>query len=53
MNRRIFWGGFVILIGTTVLLEAMGLINGNIWKYVWALLLILVGIGIMFPDRGN
>lgn len=51
MNRRIFWGLLVVLIGVIMLLEAAGIVTGNIWRYLWALLLIMIGIGIMFPER--
>lgn len=51
MNRRYFWGGFVVLIGALLFLEAAGLVTGNIWRYMWAVVLVLVGIGIMFPER--
>jgi hypothetical protein len=52
MNRRYFWGGFVVLIGALLFLEAAGLVTGNIWRYMWAVILVLIGIGIMFPERG-
>ena len=51
MDRRIFWGGLVIVIGIVSLLQAAGIIGGNIWAYFWALLLIVVGLGILFPER--
>ncbi len=51
MNRRFFWGGLVLVIGIILLLEALGIISGNIWRYMWAVLLIVIGVGIMFPDR--
>lgn len=51
MNKRIFWGGFVVAIGVILFLEAAGIVSGNIWRYIWAIILILIGIGIMFPER--
>lgn len=51
MNRRFFWGGLVIVIGCVTLLQAAGIISGNIWGYFWAILLILIGLGILFPER--
>ncbi|MFA5097339.1 MAG: DUF5668 domain-containing protein [Candidatus Margulisiibacteriota bacterium] len=51
MNKRYFWGGLVLLIGAILLLEAMGILSGNIWRYLWAILLIVIGFGIMFPDK--
>jgi len=52
MNKRFFWGGLVVLIGALMLLEAAGLLSGNIWKYFWGLVLLFIGIGIIFPDKG-
>lgn len=51
MNRRIFWGSLVILIGLILFLEASGIVTGNIWRYFWAVLLILIGIGILVPEK--
>lgn len=51
MSRKYFWGGLVIILGLILLLEAAGLISGNIWRYFWAILLVIIGLGIMFPDK--
>ncbi len=51
MGRRFFWGGLVLFIGFVMLLEAAGLISGNIWRFFWAFLLILIGVSILFPDK--
>ncbi|MCX5749716.1 MAG: DUF5668 domain-containing protein [Candidatus Saganbacteria bacterium] len=51
MNRRVFWGSLVILIGIILLLEAAGIVTGNIWRYFWAVLLVLIGIGILVPEK--
>jgi hypothetical protein len=51
MNRRLFWGSLVILIGLIMFLEAAGIVTGNIWRYFWAILLVLIGIGILVPEK--
>ena len=51
MNRRLFWGSLVILIGLIMFLEAAGIVTGNIWRYFWAVLLVLIGIGILVPEK--
>ncbi len=53
MNKKAFWGAFVVALGAIMLLEAAGIVSGNIWKYIWAIILILIGIGIMLPDKNS
>jgi len=53
MSRRYFWGATVLLIGLILLLQAMGFLPGNIWTYFWAIILILIGVGILFPNGGE
>ncbi len=51
MNGKIIWGMLVLLVGVVLLLEALGVITGSIWKYFWALFLILIGLSMLFPRR--
>lgn len=52
-NRRLTWGGFLILLGVLFLLDALNIINFNIWGLFWPLLLILLGLQILMRSRTN
>jgi hypothetical protein len=41
-------GLFLVCVGTLVLLNNLGIIQGDVWDYVWPLLLILLGISLLF-----
>ena len=54
-NSALFWGGILILFGTLLLLQNLGILPLNIWKLFWPLLLILLGLwtlwGVFAPRR--
>ena len=49
MSGKIVWGSLILLVGIVLLLEAAGIISGSIWKYFWAIFLILIGLAVIFP----
>jgi uncharacterized membrane protein len=51
MGKRYFSGGFVVLIGALIFLEAAGFVTGDLWKYMLGIVFVLVGIGMMFPKE--
>lgn len=53
MNKHIFLGSLIILIGLIMLLQTLGIISGSIWKYLWPVVIILVGIAIIFTKRNK
>lgn len=49
-----FFGLVLITIGIIFLLENMGVITGDAWKYIWPCLIILLGLSILIkPWRGR
>jgi predicted membrane protein len=40
-------GGVMVFVGVIFLLENLGLIHGNVWRYLWPLVLIAVGLGLL------
>lgn len=49
------WGGMVALIGTIFLLDNLGYLPGRVWNYIWPVILITVGVGMLLRslDRGT
>ena len=48
----IFLGILLLLIGSLMLLERLGIIYGDVWDYVFPLALIALGISFVFKkDR--
>lgn len=49
------WGAIVAFAGVIFLLDNLGLIRGNAWNYIWPILLITVGVGLLARglDRGG
>ena len=48
MSRTaLFWGIVFILLGGILGLQAAGLISGSVWGYIWAVLLIFLGIWVI------
>jgi hypothetical protein len=48
MSRTaLFWGIVFILLGVVLGLQAAGIISGSVWGYIWALLLIFLGIWVI------
>ncbi len=52
MSGKIIWGLLILFVGVVLLLEAAGIISGSIWKYFWAVFLILIGLSVILP-RNN
>ena len=46
MGGRV-WGGAVFIVGIIFLLNNFGVIHGNIWRFLWPGILILVGLGML------
>jgi uncharacterized membrane protein HdeD (DUF308 family) len=42
------WVGiFLVCVGILVLLSNLGIIRGDVWEYIWPLLLILLGVFLL------
>lgn len=53
-RRRLFWGGVLVLLGFTFLLQSLGV--GDIWKYFWPMFVIVLGGWMIyrnFSSGGN
>jgi len=54
-----FFGLVLVIVGGILLLESMGVITGDAWRYIWPILIILLGLSILFKPfrsklfRGN
>jgi len=46
MGGRV-WGGAVFTVGVIFLLSNFGVIHGNIWRFLWPGILIMVGLGML------
>jgi hypothetical protein len=40
-------GIFLVCVGVLVLLSNLGIIRGDVWEYIWPLLLISLGISLL------
>jgi hypothetical protein len=46
------WVGFVLVCnGILVLLSNMDIIRGDVWNYIWPLILIIFGISLILKRR--
>lgn len=45
--RRLFWGITVLLAGTVLMLQALGIVPGSAWKYIWPMFVIIIGLELM------
>lgn len=50
-TNRVFWGLVVILLGTLLLLQTLGVLAWNAWTYFWPAFLILLGIWFLLGPR--
>lgn len=50
-TNRLFWGGLLALAGLVLLAQNFGLIDPGFWKYIGAILLILIGVWIIVRPR--
>ena len=46
MGGRV-WGGAVFIVGVFFLLHNFGVIHGNIWRFLWPGILIMIGVGML------
>jgi predicted membrane protein len=49
------WGGAMVFVGMIFLLQNLGLIHGNVWRFLWPMVLIAVGLAMLVRavDRHN
>ncbi len=47
-KSRLFWGTILLIIGLLLLFSNLGIIAIEIWSAIWAVLLIVVGLGILY-----
>jgi predicted membrane protein len=40
-------GGIMVFVGMIFLLQNLGIIHGNVWRYVWPMVLIIIGLGML------
>ena len=54
MGGRI-WGGIVFAVGVVFLLQNFNVIHGDVWRFLWPAVLIMVGLGMLAKaiDRGT
>jgi hypothetical protein len=48
LRASLFWGVMLIIVGLLLGAQAAGLIQGNIWGYIWGLFLLGAGIWLLF-----
>lgn len=46
-----FVGLVILALGVLFLLENLGVLNGDIWDYLWPLAIIALGISILVKKR--
>jgi len=50
-GASMWFGFFLVALGILFLLKNIGIIHGDIWDWVWPILIICIGIGIMVKPR--
>jgi hypothetical protein len=50
-SNRWFLGLLIVVIGFLFFLRNAGLLPQDFWQYFWPLLVILIGIKIMLPEK--
>lgn len=46
------WFGFaLVLVGVLLLLNNLGIIQGNTWDYIWPAVVILIGLSILLRRK--
>jgi hypothetical protein len=48
---RLFWGIVILLLGTLLLLQTLGLLAWSAWAYFWPFFLILLGVWFLLGPR--
>ncbi len=49
-TRTILWGVFLILVGTSFLLERTGVLHYSVWRF-WPLVLAFIGLQMLLAGR--
>lgn len=48
------WFGFgLVLVGILLLLNNLGIIQGDTWDYIWPAIIILLGLSILLRRKGS
>ena len=45
--RRLFWGLTVFSAGIVLLLQAIEILPGEAWKFIWPTFIVIIGIELM------
>lgn len=45
--RRLFWGVTILFAGSVLLLQALEIVPGSAWKYIWPLFVIIIGLELI------
>jgi len=48
--RRLIWGVTVVSAGIILLLQALEMVPGHAWKYIWPAFVIIVGFELMLTS---
>jgi len=48
-----FIGALLLVLGTIMLLDRMGIIEGGIWDYFWPIAVIALGISMIYRGRSG
>lgn len=43
-----FWGFVILIVGIILLLQSFGIATDVAWKYIWPILIIILGLSILF-----
>ncbi len=46
-----FFGVLLVLLGTLMLLDHLGVISGPVWGYFWPIVLVAIGVSIIIRGR--
>ena len=52
-RSNLFWGIIILLVGSLLLLEQMGILTVNVWGVFWAVFFILLGVWVILGVRGR
>jgi len=45
--RRLIWGLTVLSAGIIMMLQAMEILSGASWKYIWPMFIVIIGIELI------
>lgn len=48
-----FFGLIVLALGIIFLMQNLGYISGSVWEIIWPSALIIMGLVILFRNKGN